>query len=234
MCKKLAQFRNFTYICITLMKNTMKTFTLIIASALLFASCAKEDITINNTNTPNPQPNNYEYYNLNINDVPQFVGEIDGTTTQFVAGTDGVENVASVSYTGNNSTLATEFTVRENGAVVGKLIIAKRYIAKTSLTDSSNVRQFFATGNYGFSADNSTSGVVITYIDQNNTVWTSKAGDNASGNFNIGTIKTAVTNPCMVVTYEVKTKIDLGCKLYNNGKSITISGSAIGQFAVAQ
>ena len=212
----------------------MKALKFILPVAILFASCAKEEISPITPNTPNPQPNNYEYYNLNINDVPQFVGEIDGTTTQFVAGTDGVENVASVSYTGNNSTLATEFTVRENGAVVGKLVIAKRYIAKTSLTDSSNVRQFFAAGNYGFSADNSTSGVVITYIDQNNTVWTSKSGNNADGNFNISTIKTAVTNPCMVVTYEVKTKIDLGCKLYNNGKSMVISGSAIGQFAVAQ
>ncbi len=234
MCKKLAQFRNFTYICITLMKNTMKTFTLIFASALLFASCAKEEIAINNTNTPNPQPNNYEYYNLNINEVPQFVGEIDGTTTQFVAGTDGVENVASVSYTGNNSTLATEFTVRENGNIIGKLVIAKRYINKTSLTDSSNVRQFFNVGEYGYSADNSNSGVVITYIDQNNVVWTSKGGDNANSAFGIRNIKTAVTAPCSVVTYEVKTKIDLGCKLYNNGNSISISGSAIGQFAVAQ
>ena len=234
MCKKLAQFRNFTYICITLMKNTMKTFTLIFASALLFASCAKEEIAINNTNTPNPQPNNYEYYNLNVNEVPQFVGEIDGTTTQLVAGTDGVENVASVSYTGNNSTLATEFTVRENGNIVGKLVIAKRYINKTSLTDSINVRQFFNVGTYGYSADNSNSGVVITYIDQNNVVWTSKGGDNSNGAFNIQNIKTAVSAPCSVVTYEVKTKMDLGCKLYNNGKSISISGSAIGQFAVAQ
>jgi hypothetical protein len=216
------------------MKNTMKTFTLIISAALLFASCAKEDISINNTNTPNPQPNNYEYYNLNINEVPQFVGEIDGTTTQFVAGTDGVENVASVSYTGNNSTLATEFTVRENGNIIGKLVIAKRYINKTSLTDSSNVRQFFNVGDYGYSADNSNSGVVVTYIDQNNVVWTSKGGDNANSAFGIRNIKTAVTAPCSVVTYEVKTKIDLGCKLYNNGNSISISGSAIGQFAVAQ
>lgn len=212
----------------------MKTFTLIISAALLFASCAKEDISINNTNTPNPQPNNYEYYNLNINDVPQFVGEIDGTTTQFVAGTDGVENVASVSYTGNNSTLATEFTVRENGNVIGKLVIAKRYINKTSLTDSSNVRQFFNVGDYGYATSNSNSGVVITYIDQNNVVWTSKAGDNTNSTFGIRNNTSAVSAPCTVVTYEVKTKIDLGCKLYNNGKSISISGSAIGQFAVAQ
>ncbi len=211
---------------------TMKALKLIPLVAVLFASCAKEEITVPTQNQPVTPSGSYQFYNINVTDAAQFVGEINGVSTDFIAGQDGVDNVASVSYTGNNSTLATEFTVRENGVIIGKLVIAKRYMNKNSLTDSASVRNFFATGNYTYATENSTNGIVITYIDQNNKVWTSK-GENTNSVFAIKNIKTAVTNPCQVVTYEVKTKIDLGCKLYNNGNSISFSGSAIGQFAVA-
>lgn len=219
------------------MKNTiMKALKFIPLVAVLFAACSKQDDIVapaqqQQTPTP-PVTNAAQYYNLPVDGAAQFTGIIDGTSAQFIDGQEGVDNVASVSYSGNNTTLSTEFTIRENGNVVGKLVIAKRYINKNSIADTANIRQFFAPQTYGFAQGNSNSGVTVTYIDNNNKVWTS-AGTQNGANFEIKNNKSTFSSPCSVDTYEVKNKIDMACTLYNNGNSIQLSGSAVGKFAVA-
>jgi len=210
----------------------MKALKFIPLVAVLFAACSKQDDVVSPIQQQPTAPQNVQYFNLPVDGAAQFTGMIDGTSAQFIDGQDGVDNVASVTTNGSNTTLASEFTIRENGNVVGKLIIAKRYINQSSLADTANIHQFFAAKAYGFAQGNSNSGVVITYIDHNNTVWTSK-GTQTGANFDIKTTKSTFTRPCSVDTYEVKAKIDMACTLYNNNKSITIGGSAVSKFAVA-
>lgn len=211
----------------------MKALKFIPLVAVLFTACSKQDdIVTPVAQQPTEPQNNIQYYNLPVDGAAQFTGMIDGVSAQFIDGQDGVDNVASVSYSGNNTTLASEFTIRENGNVVGKLIIGKRYINKNSIADTANVRQFFTPQAYSFAQSNSNSGVTITYIDNNNKVWTSTGAQNGAS-FEIKNNKSTFSRPCSVDTYEVKNKIDMACTLYNNGKSIQISGSAVSKFAVA-
>ncbi len=210
----------------------MKALKFIPLVAVLFAACSKEDVVSPISQTPSTPTQNVQYYNLPVDGAAQFTGSIDGSSAQFIDGQDGVDNVASVTYNGSNTTLSTEFTIRDNGAVVGKLVIAKRYITQSSIADTANIHQFFAPKAYGFAQGNGNSGVMITYIDHNNVVWTSN-GSQSGATFEIKNNKSTFSRPCNVDTYEVKNKIDMACTLYNNGKTIQISGSAVGKFAVA-
>lgn len=212
----------------------MKLINLTIITAVLFTACSKNDDLIENPTQPvNNQPNNnVTFYELPVSGNAQFQGSIDGLSTNWVENQAGVENNATVSYTGNNTTLSTEFILREGGSIVEKLVISKRYLDKSTMGDTSSVRNFLTPSECAYSLNNSNNGVVITYIDSDNKVWTSK-GENTGSTFSIKNIKTSYTNPCTVYTYQVKTKIDFACKLYNNGNSITISGSAVSKFAVA-
>lgn len=212
----------------------MKKITLLALVAIAFTACSKEEIT---PETPEQQQptnpvQNVEYYNLPVDGSARFIGTIDGSTAQFIEGENGVTNAATVAYNGNNTTLGSEFTVRENGAIIGKLIIAKRYINQSYINDTASVRQFLAPKAYTFAQGNSNNGVVITYIDNNNVVWTSTGTQNGA-NFEIKSNVSSFSRPCNVDTYEVKAKIDMACHLYNGNKTIQISGSAVSKFAVA-
>lgn len=213
----------------------MKALKFLPLVAVLFAACSKEEIVSPATEqqqTPTQPTQNVQYYNLPVDGAAQFTGTIDGTSAQFIDGENGVDNTASVTYNGNNTTMSSEYTIRENGAIVGKLIIAKRYINKSSVADTANVRQFFKPQAYSFAQANGTSGIMITYIDNNNTVWTSN-GNQSGANFEIKNNKATFSRPCSVDTYEVKAKIDMACTLYNGNKSIKLSGSAVSKFAIA-
>lgn len=213
----------------------MKTVYLMLIAALCLTACSKKDDDSSTPNNSSQNTNTGGGNNITINSNPQVWMKIDGNVYSKVV--DGVNSISSgvgadkqvATLPDTSSAIYGSFLYDDNSMNTYFAIDKGKLIFFGSFADTTTFKNYFSAGTYTYSSG-ALNGVVISYYDSNNVLWSTDQGSGDQGG-SAFTITDRKINS--VFDYTATVRVTFNCKVYNSsGQSKTLTeGVYIGGFA---